>query len=459
MTKYLEQIAESDEYTTKGKRYEVIREDEHCYHINGDSVPDIRYTKLPDKDGHSYATWFKIVEEALVIDNIAVLADETLGGIQREYAEVKRAAAVGERIKVVNAAYSSGEYSNGDVLTVSRVWEAGGGVDVSEFKRDLWNSEYVVLAPTNVVRIDEERYRLVERSLASVGDRVIITKNNELFPHEPFKVGEVVTVTRVSDCGHINGLKEYSFGVSVGHYSVLEPVETAEPAKSDTSVLIAQITATFADTFAKVSARLTQIERDIDAIKAKEIAGKDAPIPGSAAVILTRDEVIERAKADVAELTRIVSGTGWVDAGIPEFERCGPLLFKFVVNRAKRTVVALGELKYFQDGEIEARGKSRCAPGDVFNSHIGRAISLRRALGLEVPEEYTNAPQPESVRVGDIVNGLEGAYIPNSTGPITEVNGRDIYYHSPQSTRDDGLVFDYVSCVEVIDDSREGGAR
>ena len=50
-----------------------------------------------------------------------------------------------------------------------------------------------------------------------------------------------------------------------------------------------------------------------------------------------------------------------------------------------------------------ARGIAKAAPDDCFNVHIGKAIALHRALGLEVPDEYLNAPQPTEVRVGDAV--------------------------------------------------------
>src|SRR5699024_10212129 len=74
---------------------------------------------------------------------------------------------------------------------------------------------------------------------------------------------------------------------------------------------------------------------------------------------------------------------------------------RFVVNKGKRTVVALmrGELS----DTVYSRGIAKCAPGDCFNVHIGKAIALRRALDLEVPDEYLNAPQPTEVREGDFV--------------------------------------------------------
>lgn len=103
-----------------------------------------------------------------------------------------------------------------------------------------------------------------------------------------------------------------------------------------------------------------------------------------------RDEIVEQAKRDVEY---------W------EYEM--PMRYRynyvnFVVNKEKRTVVAL--LKVLAGSKAAKRGIAKCAPNDCFNSHIGKAIALRRALGLPVPDEYLNAPQPTEVRVGDIVD-------------------------------------------------------
>ncbi|MDM5229679.1 hypothetical protein QUF87_00285, partial [Lysinibacillus pakistanensis] len=56
---------------------------------------------------------------------------------------------------------------------------------------------------------------------------------------------------------------------------------------------------------------------------------------------------------------------------------------EFVVNEDKRTVVAL--IKSFSTRhEVYHRGITKCNPNDVFNEHIGKAIALGRALGLDV---------------------------------------------------------------------------
>ncbi|MFZ8007648.1 hypothetical protein ACO1D0_16440 [Bacillus licheniformis] len=98
-----------------------------------------------------------------------------------------------------------------------------------------------------------------------------------------------------------------------------------------------------------------------------------------------RDEIVERAKADVSGLLKRDIGHD----------------HEFIVNTEKRTVVDLRKLRGCTN--IVRRGIAKAAPDDCFNVHIEKAIALHRALGLEVPDEYLNAPQPTEVRVGDVV--------------------------------------------------------
>jgi hypothetical protein len=147
-----------------------------------------------------------------------------------------------------------------------------------------------------------------------------------------------------------------------------------------------------------------------------------------------RDEIVERAKRDVAELVEDMPMSyiyNFVD---------------FVVNRDKRTVVAL--LHIFKQGEVHARGIAKCHPDDCFNVAIGRAIALRRALNLEVPDEYLNAPQPTEVRVGDVVY-VSDTYprVVAKEGPWSAGSGF-INVKTAQHWVND-------SVVKIIDDSRD----
>lgn len=62
----------------------------------------------------------------------------------------------------------------------------------------------------------------------------------------------------------------------------------------------------------------------------------------------------------------------------------------FDINRENRSVEAVAKKPFSRTAFY---GTAVCAPDDCFNEHIGKAIALNRALGIEVPDEYLNAPQ------------------------------------------------------------------
>lgn len=165
--------------------------------------------------------------------------------------------------------------------------------------------------------------------------------------------------------------------------------------------IIEQMQAEIDDLKAKVSAleeRRTTIRIDGKGLTAESTVVKSPQ--------QCRDETVEMAKKDVKELV-----TRGLDSSTSD-RREGSLTHRlhfyvvsFNVNTDKRAVTAIVKTSSSCGnpiGEAEV-GIAKCAPNDCFNVHIGKAIALRRALGLDVPAEYYSAPQPEEVRVGDVV--------------------------------------------------------
>src|SRR5690625_1784621 len=171
-----------------------------------------------------------------------------------------------------------------------------------------------------------------------------------------------------------------------------------------------------------------------------------------------RDRIIEKAKKDIEELrTTYLSTCEGLKASFwpKESEVYGCFHVHnvdFIINTDKRTVVAL--IKTI-DNEVDYRGIAKAHPNDCFNSHIGRAIALRRALGLEVPNEYLNAPQPTEVRVGDVVDLKTSDLKIPYTRTISKVSNDYITYTN------DGV--DSTKHVykngRIIDDSREEATK
>jgi hypothetical protein len=149
-----------------------------------------------------------------------------------------------------------------------------------------------------------------------------------------------------------------------------------------------------------LQAEIQSLKERVTALEQLTKGSSDTPAPAPRQ--LTRDDIIEMAKRDIESLGEKDKYGIYYEPW--EGFKC---YANFVVNREKRTVVAL--LKWRGDNNVLARGIAKCHPDDCFNAHIGRAIALRRALGLEVPEAYLNAPQPTEVRAGDVVKWGDGS--------------------------------------------------
>ncbi|MEA0564556.1 hypothetical protein [Lysinibacillus irui] len=108
------------------------------------------------------------------------------------------------------------------------------------------------------------------------------------------------------------------------------------------------------------------------------------------------DETIEPLTPNQQRFLTIINAKRFVA------ERQAVMLFghvDFIVNTEKRTIVAL--LKPLGSNQVVKRGIAKCDPNDVFNEHIGKAIALGRALGLDV-SEFEQAVQP-TVAVGQLL--------------------------------------------------------
>lgn len=121
-----------------------------------------------------------------------------------------------------------------------------------------------------------------------------------------------------------------------------------------------------------------------------------------------RKAVIERAKAFVADVEKGALCSTGRNATLGD----GNFTYQFYttktqyhVDKEKRVVTVLA--KGADSGRLIEKAIAKCAPGDVFNEHIGKAIALAKAYGLDCPKEFTDAPQPEPA-VGQL---MEIAYI------------------------------------------------
>lgn len=465
---------------TKGALYQIRREDDEDYMIIDDiGIRSYYGINSDDGDGY-YGDYFTLEFVPEIGADITVLRDESLGGIEREYREVKRKANVGDLAVIVRNKCGH-NFANGDIVRVTRLDKDGGGTAVSVStgrKREVEPEDIVVLEPTDIIRLvseghidgkgdgGTERLRMVDRK-AAVGERVIALRDCSVNPRNygPGAVFEVETHDYFGvDITDFNGE-----GNTIPHsdYRVLEPVESAKSAAPTVPLsaqpALDQAAANIAALQTQVQAlesRVATLEKANQPVKVAEGPADDAPpsfadMPRMKSRQEIRDEIVERAKADIEGVKK-----PWNISIYPQ-----PLVYtykhyvvdvEFVVNREKRTIVAVARWRH--NGKIVSRGIAKCAPNDVFNVHLGKSIALHKALGLEVPAEYLNVPNPEEPRVGDYVEKTSGAFagakgIVNAvrpTGYSDYKNGLTFVYKSAH----EGVIWAYIDRVKILDDSR-----
>jgi hypothetical protein len=426
---------------------------------------------------------------------ITLLPDESLGGVLREYREVKRKANVGELVKITDNSCGH-RFPIGEIVRVR-------SSNTAEYldKRDWWavkEVDYVVLEASDILRIDGERFRMVDRK-AAVGERVIVTKTAPRYGS--FSVGEhgIVTGERGWVDADVNvdfGDKTKFIGPSAvnSEYAVLEPLTSAELAPTPTPLSELPLADQYAENITVLTRKIAQLEEGAKTLEERilaletdsspsyvkvasgpvdnrhplfskapaqvadayaDLAAKMFAAPPVKSAQQIRDEIVERAKADVGDLRKF-SGkkipndfvSFWPKTELPH-AYIAMHTVEFVVNSAKRTVAVV--IRCTEDG-LTTRGIAKCAPGETFNAHIGRAIALYRALGLEVPAEYLTCPQPETVRVGDVVLWTN-SYDAEDTQVFTIASVLSEGY------RFVGGEWDGFETVRVIDDSREDGGN
>lgn len=282
------------------------------------------------------------------------------------------------------------------------------------------------------------KFKTVKRK-AEVGEQILIT-NAVPVMEQAYENGAIFTVRATNASGpndvYVHGLKTLIEGME---YEVIIENETEAGGMNelkDKLAEVAEIAQKLSITFNDIASMLTTAE------SIKETVEKSPQ--------QIRDEIIEKAKRDVAELS-----TTW-RPGCPSLNY-RPSAFdpssetvNFSVNRDKRSVVCYITYwsKVNQRTQTSFRGIAKCAPDDCFNVHIGRAIALRRALGLEVPSEYLNAPQPTEVQVGNIIKSNRHGYVET----VIALDGNKMRYDDEE--------YDFISRIDegiirVIDDSRE----
>ncbi|MGN7387760.1 hypothetical protein [Sporosarcina sp. SAFN-015] len=323
---------------------------------------------------------------------------------------------VGDKVRVldVNAIlFGSKYFENGEIYEVLNVSRDGnlyvGGANCTdrgarEIGLLIMPSEFDAIKLVKENGIVTKQYR-TEKRKARVGERILITK--PLTSRGFYDVGSVLTVRRgMGHSGAIDAVlvTENNLGIFDYEYEVI----VAEPTHNENYVLT----------------RLSDAEAEIETLKAKVNALETqlADRPKQEPIIKTpnqrRADVIKQARAFVADLEeRAYNGDG--SDGNYTFEWLTTRL-TFHVNADKGVVTALAHGS--ANGKLIDKAFAKCAPGDVFNADIGKAIAAGRLYGVKVPAEFYNAPQPTEIVVGMRVNGesASGYYRKSRVFTLTE---------------------------------------
>lgn len=223
-----------------------------------------------------------------------------------------------------------------------------------------------------------------------VGDKVRVTCPGEFVPK-----GTVLTVKSGPEgpCGGGNYRFEEARGIILG--KDIELVNAQPTKKQRISTLEAQV---------------AELKAEVEALK--QAQGKSADIGNTAAHLAKaieraaqptpnelRKAIIAEARAFVAETTaKMNNGRNKYEGN--ETYRYYSTVLEFHVNAEKRTATAL--VRGEASGKLREKAIAKCAPTDVFNADIGKAIALGRALGLDV-SKFEQAVQPTKYANGQVI--------------------------------------------------------
>lgn len=234
-----------------------------------------------------------------------------------------------------------------------------------------------------------------------VGDKVrIINKAGISGRYSSFKNGDIIEII---DAGVGGIIAENSCGKTIGifpeEYATIELVSDNLTQNQRISALESQV--------AELQAELSDVKKVVEALNKTQgktyTVGVDFAKP-TLTPNQKRKAIIDEAKAfveeNLAKNHRNAASDGvWFISEGGQYSITDKA--EFIVNSEKRVVVAL--IKGVRSNSVYTKAIAKCAPDDVFNANIGKAIALGRALGLDVAR-FEQAVKPTEYEVGQTVH-------------------------------------------------------
>ncbi|WP_439197305.1 hypothetical protein [Bacillus velezensis] len=302
------------------------------------------------------------------------------------------------------------------------------------FEVELVGPTYLIRTGPNhlsAIRKEDAEIIVTEKRRPKVGERVLIMYG--MTSSGDYKTGDICTVRSVVDIYGTITVREHRNYVIAREYEVIVNNEVkneeADGMKIDLNAMGDRELYAYGEAVMEaIKKRMFQAGFRAAKQAQRKLAGMNSKKTPQA----RRDEIVEQAKADVERLRE-------------NNIRLRTFNISLEVNRKDRSVEAIAKRP---KSNRAFYGIAKAAPNDCFNVHIGKAIALRRALGLAVPDEYLNAPQPTKVRVGDVVRHRTLNYInvvdDVESGVMRYTNGEYDFIYAVEGGR-----------INIIDDSRE----
>jgi|SRR5690554_3945201 len=279
-----------------------------------------------------------------------------------------------------------------------------------------------------------------------VGDKVRVLEE-----HFMFGIGEIVTVSKVNSQGYIHTVLNCPRVDKDGmRWSIGDPVVI----RSNKVELVSdkptenQRIATLEQQAETLLRRVEALEKGTSYTHTPRLSVKEVePVSANQ----KRKAIIDEAKAFVEKVTehigrhhsREIKGYGRLNDVGNEW-----ILYPyFEVKSEKREVTVV--LKTRTHGKLQSKGIAKCAPDDVFNADIGKAIALGRALGLDVTR-FEQAVQPTELVIGMVVEDIDDDF-PIAHGKVAEIEPKDC--QGQRGYRTDKGFYAYLTHAKILDDT------
>jgi len=318
---------------------------------------------------------------------------------------------VGDKVRVINQSHGWGTVSKGDEGVIEKIDKKGTcEVKIPSYSNKItWTGEEHCFELAESKLTKNQRITALENEVAEL--KLIVHELRGKKSIEPFTtktVEDIIEfegdkyrkVDREAHCGdvvifRINNTSSYQSKTNKP-YKVFRPLSENELHFTGDDGI---------DYLVYVNAHKRNIETTDVYELIKEGLNPQIPMVDETIEPLTpnqqRAEIIEKAKKFVEKYDAVRKGDNHHQEG-NRFAKNHWYETDFFVKESKVTAVVYGlMLGIERTRKPLVTDRAKCSPNDVFNEHIGKAIALGRALGLNV-SEFEQAVQP-TVAIGQII--------------------------------------------------------